>query len=142
MRRTMKARYQQGRIELQEPLELEEGTEVTLSAPVSADPQSMLNPPCDTEAVPETVSEKAVWALEFEQTEPSLLVNGERTDEEVAEQEGAEEVEVDYTYISRAAEDAAHLPDVILQPEDLQALKAVSTDFSFRIDVDEDEEPG
>jgi hypothetical protein len=138
MRRTMKARYYQGRIELQEPLDLEEGAEVTITAPVAAAPGSLPTAPRDAGAACESISETAERPPDFETQALLPLAAGDQTDAEPAEQE--EEVEVDYRYISRAAADTAHLPPIVLRAEDLQALTAISTDFSFPIDVDADEE--
>ncbi len=51
------------------------------------------------------------------------------------------EIIIDYSYMERAAEEAANLPPISLTAEELQALRDLPTDFSYTLGIEyEDEE--
>jgi hypothetical protein len=75
--------------------------------------------------------------------EERLLGDGASASEWLADEDARspgddDEVEVDYTYVSRACEAASRLPDVVLTPEDVADLRNLSTDFSISLDTEDE----
>jgi hypothetical protein len=141
MQRTLKARYHRGRIELQEPLELDEGTEVIITAPATSMSVSPVKTPHDVDDIRESLPEPAERERVLEQQALLPPASDEPADAEASGQESTEEVEVDYSYITRAAQEAARLLTATLDEDDLQAVAETPTDFSFSLEIDEPEEP-
>jgi hypothetical protein len=58
----------------------------------------------------------------------------------ITQHEDQEQVQLDYGYMTRAAAEAANLPEVNLSEEDFRALRSLNTNFAQNIEIDYDSE--